>query len=124
VRTRYEAVEADFQRFYGIDLGGLWTGELRPHRAARLTSQLPPGAAIFRPEGLDSQIYSVEAQLLRMLINMRIERKSERIPTADEAMARAKNKERASQQIKRRRQTAASHFLARIREQQEAVSDD
>lgn len=123
MRTRYEAVEADFQRFYGIDLGGLWTGELGPRRAARLTSQLPPGAAIFRPEGLDSQIYSLEAQLLRTLVNMKIERKSERIPTADEAVKRAEGEERASEQIKRRRQAAAERFQARMREQQEAVND-
>ena len=68
VRTRYEAVEADFQRFYGIDLGELWTGEMGPRRAARLASQLPPGSAIYRSEGLDSQVYSPEAQLLQRAI--------------------------------------------------------
>jgi hypothetical protein len=119
VRTRYEAVEADFQRFYGIDLGELWTGEMGPRRAARLASQLPPGSAIYRSEGLDAQVYSLEAQLLRTLINMKIEKKHERIPTADEAMKRAQKED----QIKQRREIMGRNFLARIRESGDGVSD-
>lgn len=119
MHKRYEAVEADFQRFYGIDLGELWTGRLGPRRAARLASQLPPGAAIFRPDGLDSQVYSLEAQLLRTLINMKIERKSDRIPTADETLARTEKEER----IKRRRETVARQVMARMQQQREVVDD-
>jgi hypothetical protein len=119
VRTRYEAVEADFQRFYGIDLGELWTGELGPRRAARLASQLPPGSAIYRPEGLDSQVYSLEAQLLRALINMRIEHKRDRIPTADETMKRVEKED----QIKQRREVMARKFRALMQESGGEVSD-
>ncbi len=108
MRKRYEAVEADFQRFYGLDLGEMWTGGMGPRRAARLASQLPPGAAIYRPDGLDSQIYSLEAQLLRVLVNMQIERKADRIPTADEELAKAEKIER----VKQRRQQAISAALA------------
>ena len=113
MRRHYEAVEADFQRFYGLDLGELWTGEMGPRRAARLASQLPPGAAIYRPDGLDSQIYSLEAQLLRALVNMKIERKTDRIPTADEEMAKAEKVER----IKRRRQQVARAMLEQAQRQ-------
>ena len=116
MRTRFEAVEADFQRFYGIDLGELWTGRLGPRRAARLASQLPPDAAIFRrPDSLDDQFYSLEAQLLRTLINMKIERKQDKIPTADEAVAKAEKEER----VKQRRKAVARQALALMQQQSE-----
>jgi hypothetical protein len=36
------------QRFYGIDLLGLWRGELSPRRLAALVSNLPRDAAVHR----------------------------------------------------------------------------
>jgi hypothetical protein len=118
LRTRYEAVEADFQRYYGMDVGELYTGRMKPLRAARLAHQLPPGAAIFRSDDLDSQVYSLEAQLLRVLINMQLENKRDHIPTADRALEQGLQKEQHQQ----RRDTAAQALL-QMQRQAEAVSE-
>lgn len=48
-----DALEADFQRVYGLDLGDLWAGRMTVPRAANLTTHLPWGSAIFRAMGLD-----------------------------------------------------------------------
>jgi len=111
-------VEADFQRYYGIDLGELYTGGMGPLRAARLAHQLPPGAAIFRPEDLDSQVYSLEAQLLRVLINMQLENERDRIPTADKALEQGLAKERYQQ-----RREMAAQALLQMQRQAEAVTE-
>ena len=83
LRSRYEAVEADFLRVYRLDLGRLYEGKLQPRRAARLVSQLPPGSAIYRGDDDDSRVFSMESMLLRALINQQREDK-DRIPTMDE----------------------------------------
>lgn len=44
-------LEADFQRVYGLDLGGLRSGMLRPIRAANLAVNLPPGSMLWRAVG-------------------------------------------------------------------------
>lgn len=44
VREHGDALEADFQRWYGIDLGDLYRGQLTPRRAAALAVNLPPGS--------------------------------------------------------------------------------
>lgn len=44
-------LEADFQRVYGLDIGGLRTGMLRPIRAANLAVNLPPGSMLWRAIG-------------------------------------------------------------------------
>ena len=93
MRDRFAAVEADFQRWYGLDLGGLYAGVLRPLRVARLAAELPPGAGIFRGDDLDSHVYSLEAQLLRVLINMQLEPKDQ-IPSVEKAVREAERVDR------------------------------
>lgn len=49
-------MEADLQRFYGIDLGDLYRGQLSVRRLAVLVDHLPPGSAVWAitngiPEG-------------------------------------------------------------------------
>lgn len=48
-----EIIEADLQRYYGVDLTGLWRGELTMRRALVLIRGLPPGAGFFRRHGGD-----------------------------------------------------------------------
>ncbi|BCJ41677.1 hypothetical protein GCM10010168_53250 [Actinoplanes ianthinogenes] len=50
LRDHYDAVEADFQRFYGVDLGGLWRGELSLRRVSALVTNLPPESATWAAE--------------------------------------------------------------------------
>lgn len=38
-------MEADLQRFYGIDLADLYTGQLSPRRAKALVEHLPPSSS-------------------------------------------------------------------------------
>ena len=45
LRTHSDAIEADLQRFYGIDLGDLWRGGLSARRLSVLIAHLPPGSA-------------------------------------------------------------------------------
>lgn len=44
LHDRAEALEADFARYYQLDLLDLWRGHLTPRRAAVLTAWLPAGA--------------------------------------------------------------------------------
>lgn len=44
VREHGDALEADFQRWYGLDFGDLYRGTMTPRRAAALALNLPPGA--------------------------------------------------------------------------------
>lgn len=41
-------MEADLQRFYGVDLADYWRGELSPRRLSVLIEQLPPTSATAR----------------------------------------------------------------------------
>lgn len=49
--VRFEEIEADFQRYYQIYLGDLFTGELTLRRFAVLLYGLPPGCATWRTQG-------------------------------------------------------------------------
>ena len=40
-------MEADFQRVYGIELGGLWRGLYTVRRVAALAAQLPAGSQVW-----------------------------------------------------------------------------
>lgn len=54
MRDHPEALEADIQRVYGIDLGGLWRGELSVRRLVVLVRYLPPDAAVWSEQsGVD-----------------------------------------------------------------------
>lgn len=44
-------MEADFQRFYGLDLADLWRGTLGARKAGVLAMHLPPDSAVMRREG-------------------------------------------------------------------------
>jgi hypothetical protein len=61
LREAPDDLEADFQHHYGLDLGGLWRGEMTPRRVAVLASRLPDGAniwaAIGSPKEWDTATY-------------------------------------------------------------------
>lgn len=47
-------MEADFQRFYGLDLLDLWRGKLTPRKVSVLAVALPAGAVTWQLAGVDS----------------------------------------------------------------------
>jgi len=47
-------LEADFHRFYQLDLCDLWRGGLTPRKAAVLARNLPAGAQVWQSVGHDS----------------------------------------------------------------------
>jgi hypothetical protein len=47
LREHPDALEADLQRFYGVQLGDLWRGRLSLRRLSVLVQYLPPGSAIW-----------------------------------------------------------------------------
>ena len=113
--TRWRAadLEADFQQFYGLDLGGLYRGELSPWRAARLTDALPPEARIRRGSSVNARWMSLQEQLLTALVNhIRIlawqntkdgqkgRNAPDPIPTPEEALAKAKTADRNAEKAK------------------------
>ena len=49
-----DALEADFQRVYGIDLVDLYRGNLTPRKAQVLAFNLPPGALTWQEMGSDN----------------------------------------------------------------------
>ena len=51
MQVRAAEVEADFQRYYNIHLGDLFTGDLTVRRFAVLFWALPPGATTWRHQG-------------------------------------------------------------------------
>lgn len=52
--NHYGALEADFAHYYnGLQLGGIWTGEISLRRAGTLAAELPAGAAVYRAEEVD-----------------------------------------------------------------------
>ena len=54
MREHGEAVEADFQRYYHLDLLDLWRGLITPRKAAVLVTQLPAGAQTWVACGYDN----------------------------------------------------------------------
>ncbi|UIW13268.1 tail assembly chaperone [Arthrobacter phage Crewmate] len=48
LRESSDVVEADLQRFYGVDLADYWLGELSPRRLSVLIEKLPPDSATAR----------------------------------------------------------------------------
>lgn len=54
LREHGDALEADFQRYYGIDLVDLYKGTLSPRKAQVLAMYLPPGAAVWQEAGTDA----------------------------------------------------------------------
>lgn len=48
LREASDAVEADLQRFYGVDLADYWRGGLSIRRLSVFLSNLPPDSAVHR----------------------------------------------------------------------------
>lgn len=59
--VRHDEIEADFQRFYGIYLGDIFTGQLSLRRFSVLLYGLPPGCSTWRVQG-GPLAYSDETQ--------------------------------------------------------------
>lgn len=56
-------LEADFQRFYHLDLADLYRGKLGARKAAVLAVHLPPESAVMRAEGGDGALTMTEHML-------------------------------------------------------------
>jgi hypothetical protein len=54
LREHAGPLEADFQRYYQLDLLDLWRGRLSPRKAAVLAMQLPSGAQTWLSCGYDN----------------------------------------------------------------------
>lgn len=54
LREHGEVIEADFQRYYGLDLLDLYRGRLTPRKTMALIKGLPPGSALHRAHGGDA----------------------------------------------------------------------
>jgi hypothetical protein len=61
-------VEADFQRYYGLDVLDLYRGRLSPHKAARLFGQLPPDGAVGRANAGEG--YTITDHLILEVIDL------------------------------------------------------
>lgn len=59
-----QALEADFARFYGIDLADLYRGWLGARKAAVLAVHLPAESAVMRREGGSAALTGVEQILM------------------------------------------------------------
>ncbi len=70
MRAHPEALEADFQEFYGLDLSGIYRGELDLFRAARLAEKLPPGARVRRGDSINAVWMTYEEQILTLALNV------------------------------------------------------
>lgn len=63
----YRALEADFRRYYQIDLSGLYAGSLSVLHVAGLAAHLPLGAQVY--QGTDAS-WTIEAHLLAVLADL------------------------------------------------------
>lgn len=59
-----DVVEADLQRFYGVELAGYWRGELSIRRLSVLIHHLPPESACARQLSKAETGWDVHAYLL------------------------------------------------------------
>lgn len=63
-----DAIEADFHRFYQLDLLDLYRGTLSPRKVLVLIEHLPPGAALWNETGGDSA-WTLETHLLANVLD-------------------------------------------------------
>lgn len=70
LRDHEDAVEADLQRFYGVDLGDVWRGDLSVRRLWVLLSHLPPGSAVWSLENKIPHGYALTDFLLMDLFRV------------------------------------------------------
>lgn len=68
IREHGEALEADFERYYSIDLVDLYRGHLTPRKAQTLAIRLPPGALTWQDVGTDAA-WSTESHLLAQIVD-------------------------------------------------------
>lgn len=68
MREHTDALEADFQAAYGIDLVDLYRGELSPRKAQVLAINLPPGSMTWQEMGVD-HAWSVTDHLLAQAVD-------------------------------------------------------
>jgi len=64
LRDDADVVEADLQRFYGVDLAAYWRGELSLRRLSVLVSRLPADSATARKHADVNPDWTVEAILI------------------------------------------------------------
>lgn len=69
MRDHTAAVEADFFRFYGLDVRGVWTGKLTFRQVCNLILQLPDESALRKELGGPATIWSHTDYLLAGLID-------------------------------------------------------
>lgn len=62
-------LEADFQRYYQIDLGDLWRGTLSVRRAGVLASQLPAGSNLWLAVDSQAQSWTLDTHLLASILH-------------------------------------------------------
>ena len=117
LREHGEALEADFQRVYELDLLDLYRGRISPRKAALLALKLPAGSAVWQemggPLAWTSQDYFAAAQLhAQQVANWMQTKDGEEGRNAPEMLQHppyAKDRERETQKIV----TQAEKFLAR-----------
>lgn len=61
-------MEADFHRYYGLDVLDLYRGRMSPHKAARLFGQLPPDGAVGRANAGEG--YTITDHLILEMIDL------------------------------------------------------
>lgn len=66
LRDHGEALEADFQRYYGLDLLDIYRGTLSPRKVAALAANLPAGAATWQEMGVDAA-WTAEEHMLALI---------------------------------------------------------
>lgn len=69
LREHGEALEADFQHYYHIDLLGLWRGELTPRRVSALARKLPFGCQTWLEIGSDAA-WSTETHMMAHVVDV------------------------------------------------------
>ena len=63
-----DAIEADMQRVYGIDLLDVYRGSLSPRKLLVLIEHLPPGSALWNETGGDSA-WTVQEHLIANMLD-------------------------------------------------------
>ena len=66
-RDTRRALEADFRQYYGLNIKGIWTGELHYLEAARLLTALPHESRLYRVAS--KQTLSFNERLLAAIID-------------------------------------------------------
>lgn len=109
LREHGDALEADFQRFYGIDIVDLYRGTLSPRKAQALALYLPPGAAVWQEAGTDTAWGTTEYLLAEAVDTLRMAnwqrggkgQKPEPLPRPSELREARKKRERMFEQAAR-----------------------